>query len=344
MNILVAGVSSELQYVEGLISFHRLRIGSHDEVAVHKGATGLAARKALCTEFLMNKEFDALMMLDLDMSYPEDTLTRLRNHDLDMVTGHYYRRQLDPMMSITETSPDGSWPFSPVVDIPHSGLHEVAVAGFGCVLIKREVIEAVAETLPPLSHPFDNGPLEWLTGSALVLGPDKRFFPIARKLGYKLMMDAEVRCRHAVTAWLDDDLYEKLRNRLSQARVLAGYWLDNLRRYGVEEKTIKLRLQSLSLERDALVREFNEEKDDKTLEELQPTVLKLNEYDNRMAECKDWITGLQATVKWPAAHPDMLDKFEESRVATGDEQDAGHARKSVTRRAASSWVDVLDAR
>ncbi len=252
MKVFVAGVSSELQYVDGLISFHGLRIGSRDKMAVHKGATGLAARKALCTEFLMNKEFDALMMLDLDESYPEDTLTRLRNHDLDMVTGHYYRRQMDPMMSIAEFG--DVWPYTPMVNVPHSGLHEVAVAGFGCVLIKRHVIEAVAETLPPLSHPFDNGPLGWLTGTSIGLGPDKRFFALARQQGYKLMMDAEVKCEHGVTAWLDDSLYEKLRNKNSQARLFSGYWIEYLGRYGVEEKTIKLRLQSLSLERDALMR------------------------------------------------------------------------------------------
>ena len=344
MRVFVAGVSSELQYVDGLIDFHGLKIGSRDKLAVHKGATGLAARKAMCTEFLMQKKFDALFMLDLDMKYPEDTLTRLRKHDIDMVTGHYYRRQIDPMMSIIETSPDGSWPFTPVVDIPHSGLHEVAVAGFGCVLIKRHVIEAVAETLPPLSHPFDNGPLEWLTGSALVLGPDKRFFPLAKRLGYDLMLDADVRCKHGVTAWLDDDLYEKLRNRASQARVLSGYWLEYLRRYGVEAKTIKLRMQSLSLEKDLLLKQFNEQKDSGTPEELQPLVLRLNEYDNRMAECQDWITGLQATVIWPEAPADMLEMYEESRVQTGDAEPAEHARKEVTRHAALDWAEMLNGR
>ena len=316
-------------------------MGSRDEVAVHYGATGLAARKALCSEFLRREEFDALLMLDLDMDFPVDTLGKLREHDLDMVTGHYYRRQMDPMMSIIETSPDGSWPFSPVVDVPHSGLHEVAVAGFGCVLIKRYVIEAVAETLPPLSHPFDNGPLQWLTGSALVLGPDKRFFPLARRLGYKLMLDADVRCNHAVTAWLNDDLYEKLRNRNSQARLLAGYWIDNLRRNGVEERTIKLRMQSLSLERDVLLQRFSSVEDP---EELQAITVSLRDYDSRIAECRDWITGLQATVAWPEAPPDMLEKYEESRVKTEDTEYAAHTRKEVTRRAALDWAEVLDGR
>ena len=112
----------------------------------------------------------------------------------------------------------------------------------------------------------------------------------------------------------------------------------------MEKKTIKLRMQSLALEKDVLLKQFNEEREGKTMEELQPFILKLNEYDNRLAECQDWITGLQATVQFPEAPSDMLEKYENSRVATGDTEIAGHARKEVTRKAALDWAEMLDAR
>jgi hypothetical protein len=344
MKVFVAGVSTESQYVKGLLSFRELHIGTNDEAVVHYGATGLAARKAVVNEFLRRREFDAILMLDLDMLHPKDLLARLREHDLDMVTGHYYRRQLTPMMSIAELSPDGTWPFVPYLDVPQSGLHEIACAGLGCVLIKREVIEAVADELPPFSHPFDNGPMNWLTGSELVIGPDKRFFSLARKLGYKFWLDADVRCGHALTLWLDDDIYEKLRDRSAQAWLLAGFWIDVLGRLGVNDKSIKLRLQTLSLEKEHLLAEFNATKEGKELEELQPIVLKLNEYDNRMAECRDWLTGIETTVRFPEAPADMLEKYEESRVQLDDAEDMAHARKDVTRSAAQAWVEVLDER
>ena len=339
MNVFVAGVSSETQYVKSMIAFRELRIGSRDETVAHSGATGWVARKTVCSEFLRRKEFDAIMLLDLDMTYPSDTLARLREHDLDMVTGHYYRRQMDPMMSIAEVGED--WPYTPMVNVPHSGLHEVAVAGFGCVLIKRHVIEAVAEALPPLLHPFDNGPLEWLTGTSLGLGPDKRFYALARKAGYKLMMDAEVKCKHGVTAWLDDDLYEKLRNKNSQARLFTGYWLEYIGRYGVEEKTIKLRLQALSLEREVLLEKFREEDDP---DKQQALTVALNDYDSRMSECRDWITGVQATVEWPEAPKDALEEYEKARTSTVNEEYASHARKNVTRTASLDWMEALDGR
>jgi len=344
MRVFVAGVSSEYQYTRGVLAFRSLKVRPGDTMATHSGATGLAARKACCSEFLSKKDFDALLMLDMDMDYPADILERLREHDKDIVCGHYYRRQLNPMMSLVELSPDGTWPYVPILDPPKEGLHEIACAGFGCVLIKREVIEAVAKTLPPLSHPFDNGPLEWLTGSGISLGPDKRFFAMARKLGYKMYLDATVRCKHAVTAWLDDELYEKLREPMTQAKVLAGYWLENLGRFGVNDKTIKFRLEVLSLERGALLRQYEAAlAAEKPLEELQPMSLSLRDYDSRIAECHDWITGLKATVHFPSVPEEERGTGEKIRTYEPTDLNKEMRQQAMTS-VAMDWVEMLNAR
>ena len=349
MKIFVAGVSSEFTYAKGINSFRSLQLGGDDVAALHYGATGLTARKMLCSEFLRNKKYDAIAMFDLDMDFPVDTIQRLRKHDLDMVTGHYHRRQYSPMTSIIDVSPDGTWPWIPLLDVPQSGLYEVASTGMGCVLIKRHVIEAVAEELPPLLHPFDNGPLEWLTGNHMNLGQDKRFFALAKRLGYKLWLDADIKCKHALIVWMDNEFYEKNRNRESQAFIMAGLWLDNLERYGVNTKTIKLRLQALELEREHLLAEFESVKDGKDLEELQPYVLKLNEYDNRMAECTDWITGVKASVKFPNAPEDKRDEFQEHRLSSpdigiDDPKAIFELREIVHQREALEFVEELDKR
>jgi hypothetical protein len=349
MNVFVIGVSSETQYVNGLLSFRDLVIDANDTLAVHHGATGLYARKAGCTEFLEHKEYDALFLLDLDMTYPRDALKRLREHDLDMVSGHYYKRQLRPMFSVVDVSPDGTWPYIPLLDVPQSGLHEIASTGMGCVLIRRHVIEAVARELPPLSHPFDNGPLEWLTGSNYALGQDKRFFSIARKLGYKLYLDADVKCKHGVTAWIDDEFYLRNRDRKLQATIYNGLFLDNLGSHGVNDKTIKLRLQALELERETLLMEFESIREGKELEELQPYILKLNEYDNRMAECTDWLTGVIATVKFPNAPEDKREEFMKQRVGQpdlgdGDLETVKAVRTAVHQKEAMDFIEELDRR
>jgi len=349
MRVFVIGVSTESQYVNGILAFRDLIIGANDIMAVHHGATGLYARKAGCTEFLERKDCDALFMLDLDMTYPKDALKRLREHDLDMVSGHYYKRQLQPMFSVVDMSPDGTWPYIPLMDVPQSGLHEIASTGMGCVLIKRNVIEAVARKLPPLSHPFDNGPLEWLTGSHFSLGQDKRFFSMARKLGYKLYLDADVRCKHAVTAWIDDDFYMRNRDEKSQSMIISGLWLDNLGRHGVNDKTIKLRLQSLELEKEQLLMEFNATKEGKELEELQPYILRLNEYDNVMAELNRWIDGIKTTVKFPNAPENKRKEFMDQRIGSpdlgdGDIETVKEVRKAVHQKEAMDFVEELDKR
>jgi hypothetical protein len=349
MRIFVAGVSSELQYARGVNSFRSIQINKGDIAALHYGATGLTARKALCSEFLSKKEFDAIALMDLDMDFPVDTIQKLREHDLDMVTGHYYRRQYSPMVSIIDLITDDTWPHVPLLDVPKSGLHEIASTGMGCVIIKRHVIEAVAETLPPFEHPFDVGPLPWLTDSHIHLGQDKRFFALARRLGYKLWLDADVRCKHALTVWMDDDFYDLNRNRTSQAFIMSGLWLDNLGRHGVNKKTIKLRLQTLEMEREQLLNKFEAIREGKDLEELQPYILQLNEYDNRMAECTDWLTGIVATVKFPMVPEEQRKEFKKHRLGSPDigidDPKALHKlRQIVHQKEAAEFIEELDKR
>jgi hypothetical protein len=326
------------------MSFRELERGASDELTIHSGATGLFARRAVLAEFLPKKEFDAIALFDMDEWFPGDSLARLREHDVDMVTGHYYRRQINPMVSIVQVSSDGTWPYVPLLDVPKSGLHEVASTGMGCVLIKREVVEAVQSQLPPFASAFDNGPLEWLTGTAWPLGQDKRFFAMARNLGYKLYLDADVRCKHAVTAWLDDELYDKLRNRKTQSAVIAGLWLQNLERHGMNEKSIHLRLQALSLEREELLAEFEEDQKTKTTEELQPTIKQLNDYDSRMAELHDWLTGIKAGVKWPQAPEEALEEYKKQRIGVpgGDMDALKEAREGVYQKEAMDFIEMLD--
>jgi len=349
MKIFVAGVSSELQYTKGINSFRSVQTNKGDVVALHYGATGLAARKALCSEFLSKTEFDAIALMDLDMDFPVNTIQKLREHDLDMVSGHYYRRQLDPMASIVDLITDETWPHIPIMDVPKSGLHEIASTGMGCVLIKRHVIEAVAEKLPPLEHPFDGGPVEWLTDSHIHLGQDKRFFALARKLGYKLWLDADVRCKHALTVWMDDEFYDRNRNKKSQAFIIAGLWLDNLGRHGVNEKSIKLRMHALEMEREVLLDKFNAIRDTLEGEELQSYVLTLNAYDNRLAECGDWISGIVSSIKFPMAPEEAREEFQKHRTGSPDvgidDPKAIHLiREAVHQREALAFVEELDKR
>ena len=73
----------------------------------------------------------------------------------------------------------------------------------GCVLIKREVFEAVMSILPPGASPFEIGKLPEVAFPQSNFGSDYRFYYLAQKLGYELWGDPDVDCPHAITMWLD---------------------------------------------------------------------------------------------------------------------------------------------
>lgn len=209
MQVYVAGISGETQYVKSLRTYYEIPIRPGDYKQERAIGRGDVARRQAGSDFLEG-DFDAILLLDLDMLHPPDILERLRAHDLDMVTGHYYARNARYIHSICWETGNGSWPWRPMVNVPRTGLHEIAVAGMGCVLIKRTVVEAVKRRLPPGGHPFGIGPLPEATGDHKSLGSDFRFFTLARMLGYKLYLDASIESRHATVFWLNHQLADKL--------------------------------------------------------------------------------------------------------------------------------------
>ena len=257
MRILVAAVSAEQQYVKSLISFHTMRLKKGDLRVAEFGKPGIHARKIVGTRFEDETEYDALLMLDLDMLFPDDMLEKLRSHDLDMVTAHYFRRRTDPMMSIVQVD-RGGWPYIPILDIPTEGLHEVASTGFGAVLIKREVYMAVKDSLPLGMHPFDNGPLEWLTGDYAHFGADVRFFCAARQLGYKLWLDASLECAHGHVVWLTNKLYKKLGDRDNHHKNWDTLFNISKELNGMDKKTAQIRIEQLEMARKEVDDEHTE--------------------------------------------------------------------------------------
>ena len=209
MNVFLAGVSGSMQHIKSLDSiWNELVTREGDDFGYKYGSVGWASRMELCDTFLAKPEFDALFMIDMDMKFPPDALEKLRFHDVDMVTGHYFKRMTDPMVSIIQIEKDGE--LIPLRDIPSEGLHPIVTTGMGCLLIKREVIEAVAK-IPQIVHPFLPGPIPEIYGWDMHFGQDVRFMLYAKNLGYKLWLDASVECPHAHTIWLTKYLYDILR-------------------------------------------------------------------------------------------------------------------------------------
>ena len=232
MNIFIAAVGSEKQYTKTIGSYYELTIQEGDQRASMFGRPGFLARMDLCDAFLQDKTKDAILLVDLDMVLPRDGLEKLRAHDLDMVCGHYFRRDTSPLMSVCQIVDIEQGVQVPLVDVPDKGLLELRGTGFGFVLIKREVVEAVAE-LDKIFHAFAPGPVPEM-GHYDIHGQDIRFFFYAHKLGYKLWLDAGVECKHATTMYTSKYLYDILRPH--QEKEWAKEW-ERIK--WVQRKTIK---------------------------------------------------------------------------------------------------------
>jgi hypothetical protein len=209
MRIMLAGLTGPMQHVKSYRSFRDIIIRDGDALTEPEEFTrGDVMRMTLCDTFLENKQFDAIALLDLDMVHPKDLLENLRSHDLPMVTAHYWKRRT-PMESIVGIGE--SWPYKSLKDLPDTGLMEVSTSGFGAVLIKREVVEAVAKHVHP-EHPFAIGPVPEMANGENPMGSDMRFFHYARSLGYKLMLDCSQESLHYASILLSRKLYKKLRD------------------------------------------------------------------------------------------------------------------------------------
>ena len=129
--------------------------------------------------------FDYLFSVDHDITFPPDTLKKLLAHDQDLVSG-VYRQRLEPqMLEIYE--PFGTRMTTEDLYAKNWNLISIGGCGFGCVLVKKEVLAGVGypqfEYHPALDH-------------GNTISEDTDFCKKAITKGFKLWCDPSVRCGH----------------------------------------------------------------------------------------------------------------------------------------------------
>ena len=129
--------------------------------------------------------FDYLFSVDHDITFPPDTLKKLLAHDKDLVSG-VYRQRLEPqMLEIYE--PFGGRMSTENLYSKNWNLVGIGSCGFGCVLVKKEVLVGVGypqfEYYPALDH-------------GNTFSEDTDFCKKAISKGFKLWCDPSVRCGH----------------------------------------------------------------------------------------------------------------------------------------------------
>src|SRR3990167_7520049 len=348
-----------MQYVQGMVSLHNLTTRPGDTNPIEFGSRGDIARTKLCSDFLSKPEYDAILQLDLDMDHPPDLLEWLRNDmthgNLDMVTGHYFRRQSypAPMLSIISLlSTDDTWSYPSLLDLPDSGLMEVACTGMGNVLIHRRVVEAVAKRLPPGDNPFAMRPMpRYAGGYHHNWGSDYAFFTLARSLGYRLWLDCAVESKHAVTFWVGRELYKIFKPHNDLTDYYFNLWWADKEIYGMNDKTVRARNDQLTYEAQGYQRKADELRAqrvqlDGAIEQCRKN---FESCVTRIDENKAWLGDVPtAQVRKVGNLPIFKDEAEMKAALSGqkvaEEGDVRPAREDVYAQEAMQHVEALDKR
>lgn len=144
---------------------------------------------------------DLVFWLDSDMIFEPSTLVdmvkTLTDNDLDFLTGIYYRRR-EPFTPVIfdKTEFDGTkCETSEFSEIPE-GLFEVGSCGFGCVLLRTEMLLDVLAKFGNMFAPINS------------IGEDVAFCIRARECGYKLIADPSIMLGHYSQQIVTKQFYE----------------------------------------------------------------------------------------------------------------------------------------
>lgn len=146
----------------------------------------------------MKDEFDYVLWLDSDMVFSPDILEKLIADDKDMVSGLYFRRTspYTPVIFKDSKLEDGRLVWTDYTDYPKDELFKVAGAGFGCVLMKTDMIFDMIGKYG-----------DWFT-PLYSSGEDLSFCYRARELGYEIWCDSRIKCGHMSHQMITEDFYE----------------------------------------------------------------------------------------------------------------------------------------
>jgi FkbM family methyltransferase len=129
------------------------------------------------------ENFDYLFAVDSDIVFSKDTLQKMLSYNVPMVSGLYIQRK--PGQHILELYRNGV--NIPYEEIRGQGLIEVDGCGFGCVLVKSEVIRAIGYPQFVYKSALDH---------ANTLSEDNYFCMKAKSLGFKIYADTNILCEH----------------------------------------------------------------------------------------------------------------------------------------------------
>ncbi len=210
MNVLIAVPSMDSVPAVFAQSLSMLKKVGDCAVAFQIGSLVYDSRNNLAKHALSMKA-DFVLWLDSDMMFEPDTLERMmakmEERDLDILSGIYYRRRhpfspvLFKKLSIDENNFAN---FENYNSYPEDDIFEVEGIGFGCVLMKSDVLFDVAAQYKDWFSPFGR------------VGEDLSFCWRARQCGYKIFADPEIQLGHCGSQIITKGFYEAFMKQMKE--------------------------------------------------------------------------------------------------------------------------------
>jgi FkbM family methyltransferase len=134
------------------------------------------------------KGFDYLFSVDSDIAFAPDTLKKLLAHDRDVVSGLYIQRKPGQhILEIYEANDHGGVSNIPYGKLKGRNLVEVQGCGFGCVLVKAEVMQSIGYPQFKYFSALDH---------RNTISEDVDFCKKALAKGFRIWADPTIKCRH----------------------------------------------------------------------------------------------------------------------------------------------------
>ena len=159
---------------------------------------------------------DYILFVDDDIWPPRDGINKLIQSNLPIVGGLCRYRTIKKQ-----------WVIFPESKSDEAGVIEVDETGCGFLLIKREVITTMAGTFDVSDYEF----FKWAGSTRAPNGEDSTFCRLAKKAGFKIYIDTEVKCGHHDLVVFDNSKpgFSQIRRGKKDGQAVENYTIGVLR-------------------------------------------------------------------------------------------------------------------
>lgn len=160
------------------------------------------------------KNYDYLFCVDSDIVLPNDCLVKFLNADKDVISGIYIQRKPDEHILELYWKTSTGYRNVEINEILGHGVIPVGACGFGCVLIKGDVLRKME---------YPHFVYRSAINHAHTFSEDIYFCQKASELGFTIWADESVKCEHIGSTKFIVNSAIKEKNEISKKRVLEVF-------------------------------------------------------------------------------------------------------------------------